>query len=178
MDCFCPFGVLLEFLYIKAADDVLFLSRVTISVRSAASLHHARLRFKRSILCWKGEGVWEDTLTRQRVRGYIHIRTAVILCIIEFLRDSIKSTRTTDVYFYLFAILTSWRVQALNEIGGVTEEEGIAGGSADHRKHCQPHIRQRLRREPSVTDAKHVRHGFEKCPRVLLQPKWFLSSLF
>jgi hypothetical protein len=60
----------------------------------------------------------------------------------------------------------------------VTEEEGIAGGSADHRKHCQPHIRQRLRREPSVTDAKHVRHGFEKCPRVLLQPKRFLSSLF
>ena len=97
---FVPLGSSWGFLYIKAADDVLFLSRVTISVRSAASLHHARLRFKRSILCWKGEGVWEDTLTRQRGRGYIHI-------IIEFLLDSIKSTRTTDVYFYLFAILSS-----------------------------------------------------------------------
>lgn len=57
----------------------------------------------------------------------------------------------------------------------MSEKEGVASSSTDHGQHCQPHVGQRLGREPSVTDAQHVRHGFEEGPRVLLQPERFLQ---
>lgn len=62
----------------------------------------------------------------------------------------------------LFAVLSAGRVQTLYEIGGVPQEQGVARGAADHGQHGQPHVRQRLRRETAVTDAQHVRHGFEQ----------------
>ena len=43
---------------------------------------------------------------------------------------------------YLFSVLTSGRIEALNEIGGMTEEKGVAGGAADHGQHREPHVRQ------------------------------------
>ena len=57
----------------------------------------------------------------------------------------------------------------------MAEEEGVTRGAADHGQHGQPHVGQRLRRESAVTDAEHVRHGFEQGPRVLLQPERFLN---
>ena len=75
---------------------------------------------------------------------------------------------------YLFSVLASGRVKALDEVGGMTEEEGVASGAADHGEHSEPHVRQRLRWETAVADTQHVRHGFEQRPRVLLQPKRLL----
>lgn len=100
---------------------------------------------------------------------------------------------------HLLAVLSATGVQALDQIGGVAEEEGVARRTRDHGQHRQPHVRQRLRRKsarrrstpdmssecaykrlklraysPAVTDAEHVRHGFEQRPRVLFQPVGFL----
>ena len=48
--------------------------------------------------------------------------------------------RTADACFvvlycpvqYLFPVLPSWRIQALDEVGGVAEKHGIARGTARH----------------------------------------------
>ena len=40
---------------------------------------------------------------------------------------------THSIYDYLFAVLAARRVETLDEIGGVSEEESVAGGAADHR---------------------------------------------
>lgn len=42
---------------------------------------------------------------------------------------------------YLFTVLSPRGVQALNEVGGVAQKEGIACGAADHRQHSKPHVR-------------------------------------
>lgn len=75
---------------------------------------------------------------------------------------------------YLLSVLAAGRVEALDEVGRVTEEEGVASGAADHGEHGEPHVGERLRREAAVADAQHVRHGFEQGPRVLLEPERLL----
>ena len=47
-------------------------------------------------------------------------------------------------------VLTARGVKGLYEVGGVPEEHGVAGGSAHHAQHRQPHVRQGLRRESGV----------------------------
>lgn len=84
--------------------------------------------------------------------------------------------RTEGSERYLFAVLASRRVEALDEVGGVAEEQGVASGSADHGEHGEPHVGERLRREAAVPDAQHVRHGFEEGPRVLLEPERLLFN--
>lgn len=76
---------------------------------------------------------------------------------------------------YLFSVLSPGRVQALDEIGGVAQEEGVARRSGYHGEHRQPHVGQRLGWKTTVTYAQHVRHGLEQGPRVLLQPEGFLK---
>ena len=62
---------------------------------------------------------------------------------------------TTD----LLPVLPAGGVEALYEVGGVSEEHGVAGGPADHAEHGQPHVSQRLGGEPAVADTEHVGHG-------------------
>ena len=59
---------------------------------------------------------------------------------------------------YLLSVLSSGGVKALDEVGGVAEEHGVAGGATDHTQHGQPHVSQGLRREPPVADTEHVGH--------------------
>ena len=47
-------------------------------------------------------------------------------------------------------VLPPRRVEGLYEVGGVSEEHGVAGGAAHHAQHRQPHVRQGLRRESGV----------------------------
>lgn len=65
---------------------------------------------------------------------------------------------------YLLTVLSSGRIEGLDEIGSVTEEERIARGARDHGQHCEPHVRKGLWRKPAVPDAQHVGHGLEQCP--------------
>lgn len=37
---------------------------------------------------------------------------------------------------YLFAVLSPGRVQALDEVGGVTKEQSVTRRTRDHREHC------------------------------------------
>ena len=60
---------------------------------------------------------------------------------------------------HLLSVLSPGGVQALDEVGGVAEEHGVAGGPADHAEHGQPHVSQRLGGEPAVADTEHVGHG-------------------
>ena len=60
---------------------------------------------------------------------------------------------------HLLSVLSPGGVQALDEVGGVTEEHGIAGGAADHAEHGEPHVGEGLRGEPPVADTEHVGHG-------------------
>lgn len=78
---------------------------------------------------------------------------------------------------YLLAVLSSGGIEWLYEIRRVSEEKCITGSTADHTEHSEPHIGQGLRWKPSVSYAEHVRHGFEKCPRVLFQPKRILENI-
>ena len=77
---------------------------------------------------------------------------------------------------YLFSILPSRRVQALYKIGGMAQEHGVAGGPADHAQHCQPHVSQGLRGEAAIANTKHVGHGLEQGPGILLQPVRLLEN--
>ena len=81
----------------------------------------------------------------------------------------------------LLPVLSPAAVQALDEVGGVAQEHGVAGGAADHAQHRQPHVRQGLGREPeeadtfknclsqyycnvsspSISDTQHVWHRLE-----------------
>ena len=65
---------------------------------------------------------------------------------------------------YLFSVLSSRGIQTLNEIGSMTKEHSITSCTTDHRQHCQPHVCQALRRETTITNAKHVGHRFEHGP--------------
>ena len=56
----------------------------------------------------------------------------------------------------------------------MTKEHSVTGSTTDHRQHGEPHVCQALRREAPVTNAQHVRHGFEHGPGVLLEPVRFL----
>ena len=60
---------------------------------------------------------------------------------------------------HLLSVLSPGGVQALDEVGGVAQEHGVAGGAADHTQHGQPHVGQGLRGEPAVADTEHVGHG-------------------
>ena len=51
-------------------------------------------------------------------------------------------------------VLAARGVKGLYEVGGVPEEHGVAGGSAHHAQHRQPHVRQRLRGEPGAVEIK------------------------
>ena len=59
---------------------------------------------------------------------------------------------------HLLSVLSPGGVQALDEVGGVAEEHGVAGGAADHAQHSQPHVSQGLRGEPAVANTEHVGH--------------------
>lgn len=52
----------------------------------------------------------------------------------------------------------------------MAQEEGVAGGAADHAQQSEPHIREALGWEPAVAYAQHVGHSLEQGPRVLLEP--------
>lgn len=86
----------------------------------------------------------------------------------------IPPVRSSNVN-YLLAVLSSGGIERLNEIRRVSEEKCITGSTADHAEHSEPHVGQGLRWKPSVSYAEHVRHGFEKGPRVLLQPERILE---
>lgn len=73
------------------------------------------------------------------------------------------------------SVLSPGRVQRLDEVGGVAEEERVAGGAADHGQHGQPHVREWLGREATVPDTQHVGHRFKQRPRVLFQPERLLK---
>lgn len=76
---------------------------------------------------------------------------------------------------YLFAILSSRRVERLNEICRVSKKKSVTCRTADHAEHSQPHVGQRLWRESAISDTQHMRHGFEEGPRILFQPKRVLQ---
>ena len=57
---------------------------------------------------------------------------------------------------YLVAVVATRRVQRLDQVGRVADEERVAGGAADHREHGDPQIGQRLRWEPAVAYTQHV----------------------
>lgn len=77
-------------------------------------------------------------------------------------------------FLYLFSILSTWRIQTLNQIGRMPQEQGVTCSTRNHRQHRQPHVGQRLGRKTSITDAQHVRHRFEQRPWVLFQPERLL----
>ena len=64
------------------------------------------------------------------------------------------------LYDHLLSVLSPAAVQALDEVGGVTQEHGVAGGAADHAQHGQPHVCQRLRGEPGQYEKSRVRLNF------------------
>lgn len=76
----------------------------------------------------------------------------------------------------LFSILSARWVQALDQIGCMSQEQCVTCSSTYHWKHGQPHVGQRLRRKPPVTDAQHVWHGFEQGPRILFGPTGVLHK--
>lgn len=63
----------------------------------------------------------------------------------------------------------------MDESSGVTNEDGVAGGSYDHAEHGQPYIGQTLRSLTAVTYTEHMTHrlkhgkGVQLTPRVILQ---------
>lgn len=50
--------------------------------------------------------------------------------------------KVDSVVPYLFSVLSARGVKGLDEIGGVPEEESVAGGAGDHGEHGQPHVGQ------------------------------------
>lgn len=73
------------------------------------------------------------------------------------------------------SVLSPRRVQRLDKVCGMAEEECVARGAADHGQHGQPHVRERLWREAAVSDTQHVGHRFEQRPRILFQPERLLK---
>ena len=66
------------------------------------------------------------------------------------------------MFDHLLSVLSPAAVQALDDAGGVSQDQSKAGGASNHRDHGQPEIRHVLRRKPAVPDTQHVRHGLEQ----------------
>jgi hypothetical protein len=79
------------------------------------------------------------------------------------------------VIVYLFTILPSGRIQALDEICSMSKEHCVAGSTTDHGQHCEPHICQTLGWKPTIPDTQHMRHGLKQGPRILLNPVGLLE---
>ena len=59
---------------------------------------------------------------------------------------------------HLLSVLSPGGVEALDEVGCVAQEHGVAGGATDHTQHGQPHVSQGLRGKPAIPDTEHVGH--------------------
>ena len=59
----------------------------------------------------------------------------------------------------------------------MTHKEGIAGGSGHHADDGDPSLTYAGRGEASITNRKHVGHGFEESPGVLLEPVCILKRI-
>lgn len=81
--------------------------------------------------------------------------------------------RKTD----LIIIESSGSVGRLDERSGMTNEQRVARGAGQHTDHCQPDVRDTLRRVSTETDTEHVRQRFEQRPRVLFPPVGMLSHV-
>ncbi|KAH9400592.1 hypothetical protein TYRP_002160 [Tyrophagus putrescentiae] len=124
--------------------------------------------------------VVDDVLTealRELVQNHLLIEELALVAVLKVVADAdAQVSRQLSVahvllhLFELLAVLPTTAVQRLYQIGGVAEEEGVAGGAGDHAQQCQPHVRQRLRGKAAVADAQHVRHGLEQRPGVLVEP--------
>ena len=67
-------------------------------------------------------------------------------------------------------------VKTLDEIGGVAQEHGVAGGPRYHGEHGKPHISEGLGRKPSIPYAEHVGHCLaERGKRELME--WYYTYL-
>ena len=76
----------------------------------------------------------------------------------------------------LFRIEASGVVELLDDVCGLTDEEGVAGGPAQHRHHQQPEVLHVSRGLFAIAYAQHVRHGSEQGPAVLLSPVGLLQQ--
>lgn len=58
----------------------------------------------------------------------------------------------------------------------MTHKHGIAGSPHNHAQHGYPEVRHADGGSGSITNAKHVAHGFEEGIRVLLPPGIILQE--
>ena len=71
---------------------------------------------------------------------------------------------------HLILVLSARCIQGLDQVGGVAQEHGVAGGSHDHAHDGQPHIAHTLGRMGTVSYAQHVAHSHEQCIGILDVP--------
>lgn len=57
---------------------------------------------------------------------------------------------------HFFSVETPGGIKRLDEGGGVTDEQGVTGGTGQHANRGEPNIRGALGRIPTVADAKHM----------------------
>ncbi len=107
-------------------------------------------------------------LLRKFAENFVLVEEFSLISMLEILCDSLShfsgQFSVGHVLFHLldfFAVLTPGRIEALDEIRGVSEEHGVTRGAADHGQHGEPHVGEALRREAAVADAQHVGHGLE-----------------
>ena len=96
------------------------------------------------------------------------------LCLINFkgqLEKKMKNTRKPKRRGgYLFRVLSSAGIELLDHVGGMSNEERVAGSTRQHTDHHQPQVHERCGGLLSVPYAQHVTHRSKQRPAVLLLP--------
>jgi len=100
---------------------------------------------------------------REFPEDFVLVEELALITMLEVFGDALAhltwQLTVSHVLLHLFnflAVLATGGVQALDEVGGVTQKHGITSGTADHGQHGQPHVCQALRRKTPITNAEHV----------------------
>lgn len=77
---------------------------------------------------------------------------------------------------YLLLILPMGRIQGLDQVGGIAQEHGIAGGANNHADHCEPDVSWSLRCLSTISNTQHMAHGHKNGIGVLDIPSGILTE--
>lgn len=67
-------------------------------------------------------------------------------------------------------------VQGLDQVGGIAQEHGVAGGANNHADHREPDVSWCIRSLSTIPNTQHVTHGHEKGIGVLDVPSGILTE--
>ena len=141
------------------------------------ALWNAKCHLSRFIRSWRSHGRDQHAHWQTMERQHICSNRPRLRYVMRATQPNSKSEHRSLLWRNLFSVESFWRVERLDERGGVADEHGVAGGTGQHTDHSQPDVGRALGRVSAVADTQHVRERLEQRPRVLLVPRGTLNNI-